>query len=157
MSVKFERVLLPTRFSTLSRRAAEYVRLLASRFDCEIHVVHVVTQTDLVVEAGIPGSPIPVFGPPVAELLDEARRNLVGFVADALPGVLIPPVTHAAVGGVTDELIRYTRDRAIDLVVMGTHADGMVKRIVFGSVGKGVLEGASCPVMLVPVHDTPRP
>jgi nucleotide-binding universal stress UspA family protein len=32
----------------------------------------------------------------------------------------------------------------------------MLKRIIWGSISKSVMERAPCPVLLVPVHDAPR-
>ena len=156
MTASVSRILLPTRFSLLSRRAAEYVKLLVPRLGAELHVVHVVPHTELVMDPGVPGVSMPVLGPSAPELLDQARRKLEAFVQEVVPELASATVTFAVIGGVTDELTRYVQAQRIDLVIMGTHADGLLKRLVFGSVGKGVLEGVSCPVLLIPVHNAPR-
>ncbi len=157
---KFERLLLPTGFSELSRRAAAWAIPLASAFGSEVHVIHVVPHTDLMlaapaVEPGI-GMAMPVPGPPAEELLAGAQASLKRFASEALAPVLAQVRTHAEVGGIVDTLVRYTLAHTIDLIVMGTHADGMLKRLVHGSVGRSVLEMAPCPVMLVPIRDAPR-
>ncbi len=157
---KFERILLPTGFSELSRRAAAWAAPLAVAFESEIHVVHVVPHTELMmaapaVEPGI-GMAMPVPGPPPDELLASSRDALTRFADETLSSVSGRVKVHAVIGGIVDELIRYAEANAVNVIVMGTHADGMLKRIVYGSVGKSVLEMAPCPVLLVPVRDAPR-
>lgn len=156
MIATVSRILLPTRFSMLSKKAAEYVRLLVPKLGAELHILHVVPHTEVILDPGMPGIALPIPGAPAEELLDDARRRIDEFAAEVVPDLADRTIKAARVGGVTDELIRYIHDERIDLVIMGTHADGMLKRVVFGSVGKGVLEGVPCPVMLVPVHNAPR-
>jgi nucleotide-binding universal stress UspA family protein len=147
---------LPTAFSELSKRAAPYARLLVTTFDAELHVVHVVAHSELVLEASVPGGAIPVLGPGPQELLTQGRLNLEKFVREVLPDLSDRTRTHAAMGGIVDGLVKYAQVNAIDLIVMGTHADGMLKRVVWGSISKSVMERGPCPVLLVPVHGAAR-
>lgn len=159
MTASLTRIMLPTRFAVLSQRAAEYVQLLMSRFDAELHVVHVVPHTDLVLDTGMVAAgsmAMPIASPSPSELLAEADRKLAAFVSETLPEYADRARVFSVIGGVTDELVKHAHHHAIDLIVMGTNADGMLKRLVFGSVGKGTLEGAPCPVLLVPVRGAAR-
>ena len=156
MSLQLNRVLLPTRFSELSRHAAEYVGLLLGKFDSELHVLHVVPHTEMIVDGGMPPMSMPIPGPSSQELLADSDRRLLEFVNATIPALLPRTRTFSVIGGITDEIIRHATQHSVDLIVMGTHADGMLKRVVFGSVGKGVLEGSPCPVLLVPARDAPR-
>jgi len=158
--VRFDRILLPTGFSELSRRAGAWAVKVATGFGSEVHVVHVVPHTEMImaapsVDPGI-GMAMPVPGPPPEEILGSARDTLARFAAETLGPVSGRVTMHAVIGGIVDEIIKYSEGHAIDAIVMGTHADGMLKRLVFGSVGKSVLEMAPCPVLLVPVRDAPR-
>ena len=156
MSPNLTRLLLPTRFAVLSLRAAEYVRMLARKFEVQIHVVHVVPFADPLIDPGMGPVAIPPVGPDSKELLVEARRRLTDFVKEVLPDLAGRTNTFAIIGAVANELVSYAAEHQIDLIVMGTHADSMLKRLVFGSIGKSVLEAAPCPVLLVPVRDAPR-
>ncbi|HVU64875.1 MAG TPA: universal stress protein [Phycisphaerales bacterium] len=150
------RILLPTAFSSLSRRAAEYVRLLLPLLDVRVHMVHVTPSTPVAMDPIVPGATGGVVAPPVDELLADSRRRLDSFAQENFPEYLDRITLASAFGDVADELLKYIRANQIDLVVMGTHADGMLKRIVWGSVGREVLEGAACPVLLVPVRGVSR-
>jgi nucleotide-binding universal stress UspA family protein len=48
------------------------------------------------------------------------------------------------------EIRRFIEEEHADLVVMGTHGRGALKRALIGSVASGVARAASCPVLLVP-------
>lgn len=50
----------------------------------------------------------------------------------------------------TAEILDYINKESIDLVVLGTHGYGALKRALIGSVASGVARGAGCPVLLVP-------
>ncbi|MGD9689175.1 MAG: universal stress protein [Phycisphaerales bacterium] len=151
------RILLPTGFSELSRRAAEYVKLLLPALGAELHVVSVVPHAAIVVDPGIPGAGgLPIAGPAPGEMIAQGRERLAAFVQDVFPNEA--GRVHAAVvmGSIAEELLRYVQEHSIDLIVMGTHADRVLKRVIWGSVGKSVLEGSTCPVLLVPGRDAPR-
>jgi nucleotide-binding universal stress UspA family protein len=49
-----------------------------------------------------------------------------------------------------DEIVRVAADEQTDLLVLGTHGHGILKRALIGSVASGVARRASCPVLLVP-------
>lgn len=158
MTTKLNAILLPTRFSLLSERAAEYVSLLDSRFESQIHVLHVVEPPVVVVDPAVPGAmaAMPMALPGSDELLAESDTRLRRFVETHFREPRARIRTFSAIGAVIDEIIHHAQTHAIDLIVMGTHADGLLKRLVFGSVGRGVLESAPCPVLLVPVRDAAR-
>lgn len=49
-----------------------------------------------------------------------------------------------------EEILSTIRDEHDDLVVLGTHGYGAVRRALIGSVASTVARGATCPVLLVP-------
>lgn len=150
------RVLLPTRFDALSYRAAEYMKLLVPECDIELHLVHVVPPTQLVVDANWASARRALLGPSASTLLEQARHKLSVFVNDAIPEYAARTTAFTVLGGVSGELIKYAHNHSIDLVIMGTHAEGAFRRLVFGSITKGVVKGVACPVLLVPARDAPR-
>ena len=52
-------------------------------------------------------------------------------------------------GATAGEIVRLARDGVFDLVVMGTHGDTGLTRVVLGSTADRVVREASCPVMVV--------
>lgn len=50
----------------------------------------------------------------------------------------------------SDEVVERAREGGVDLIVLGTHGRGLIKRFLIGSVASGVAQRAACPVLLVP-------
>ena len=49
-----------------------------------------------------------------------------------------------------EEILGYLSEAQADLVALGTHGHGLLKRALIGSVASGVARRAPCPVLLVP-------
>lgn len=49
-----------------------------------------------------------------------------------------------------DSIADHARAERVDLLVMGTHGQGGLRRLLVGSVASGVARSAHCPVLLVP-------
>jgi nucleotide-binding universal stress UspA family protein len=58
--------------------------------------------------------------------------------------------THILIGRPDVEIVRFAEEQGADLIVMGTHGYGGVKRLLLGSVADHVVRQASCPVLIVP-------
>ena len=50
------------------------------------------------------------------------------------------------------EIDQYAASHGADLIVVGTHGYGPVRRLVLGSVADRVVRMAPCPVLTVPHH-----
>lgn len=144
--IRLNRILLPTDFSEQSRSAMTYGSAFAEKFGAEIHLLHVVQ--DLVAMVPEPGL---AFAPPanyMAELTASAEQALARLPDPAMvEGLTIVRVTRQ--GAPFVEIIRYARENAIDLIVMGTHGRSGLAHVLLGSVAEKVVRKASCPVLTV--------
>jgi nucleotide-binding universal stress UspA family protein len=88
------------------------------------------------------------------EAIHERWRNEAeARMAKVHAEITLPPgqVSRAVVTGIPDkEIVRYAREKQVDLIVMGTHGYGPLKRFFLGSVADRVLRQAPCPVLTVP-------
>lgn len=146
---RIRHILLPTDYSDLARNAAVYARSLAELYRATLHVVHVVER----VPAAVPGPEVSgvALTVPGPEALAAAREATDRFVQDHLADLAVPIVTRVLEGAPDVQIARYAAEASIDLIVIGTHARGVVKRILLGSKSKSVLEHAPCPVPMVPL------
>jgi len=71
---------------------------------------------------------------PMAQRVRDAGLNCEIVVRPGLPA---------------DEILAYTRERAIDRIVMGTHSPGPIGKLLVGSVAEAVLRTATSPVYIV--------
>lgn len=78
--------------------------------------------------------------------LDAARRRLQSGSRSTIETALLD-------GEAGKALLRYASDEACDLISLGGHAQGLMDRILLGSVRTRVLRAAKCSVLIAP----PRP
>ncbi len=85
-------------------------------------------------------------------LAAETRTDLTSFVNDTLvlrPGEAEPAV-KVVTGRAPHEILRAAGTLRADLIVLGTHGLGGVKRVFFGSTTDRVLRDGGFPVLVVP-------
>jgi nucleotide-binding universal stress UspA family protein len=144
--VSMRRILVPTDFSELSVRAAAYARSLAEQYAAEVHVVHV-TPVQAQTPPGGYGHIAPGADP---RTLGPAQECLNRFVQKCFAGSPAKVESALELGSPAQGIRDYAERAKVDLIVIGTHADGILKRLVLGSVSKAVLDGVACPVLMVP-------
>jgi len=143
---RFQHILVPVDFSPLSELAADHARSLADLSGAAVDCLHVVRLERMMVvhpesaTTEIPGAQAQV---------QDARRALARFAESRFPDV--PTRTAVRCGEPATEIVHHAREAGCDLIVMGTHADGVLRRLVFGSVSKQVLESSPCGVLLIPL------
>ncbi len=147
MSIRFEELLFPTDFSDLAASALEYARQLADTFDGQLHCLHVVDDAYQYWSAMGPES-VPV-GPPREDLLELGRTRMEKFRAERLADMRRSPVTHVTMGRPFAEIIAYTREHDINLIVMGTHGRGAIAHMLLGSTTEKVVRKSPCAVLTV--------
>ena len=120
-------VLFPTDFSVSAEAAGQVAVEMARQCGATLHVVHVVP---------------PMTDPSIAaERLSKVVQSLGGS----------PAVASALLSGrPAREIVAYARDKAVSLIVLGTHGRTGVSRVILGSVAEGVVRLAPCLVLTVP-------
>lgn len=149
--MRFEKILFPTDFSDLALVALAHARELTEVFNAQLHCLHVVDDAYQYWSAMGPES-IPV-GPPPENLLELAGTRMEQFRAEHLADLSCEPVTHVTMGRPFVEIIAYSRDNEIGLIVMGTHGRGAIAHMLLGSTTEKVVRKAPCAVMTVRASD----
>lgn len=145
MDIRLTKVLVPTDFSAPSATALAYAMALARRFGAALHVLHTVEEP---LAQGWNGFGLPVLPELRSEVLAEAQRQLEAAVPrlerDRQATELV-----TCVGDPCREILRFAKERAVDLIVMGTHGRGGMAHLLLGSVAEKVVREAPCPVLTV--------
>jgi nucleotide-binding universal stress UspA family protein len=150
--LRFQTIVAAIDFSETSQDALDAALDVARGTDARVHLVHVV--------------PDPLHHPWVVESagvdLLEVRR---GWIEDAERGLAelaagrtLDPrhvVTAVVTGSASGEIVRYAAEQAADVIVLGSHGHGAVRRFLLGSVADRVIRQSGCPVLVVP-HRTLR-
>lgn len=155
--IQLKRILHPTDLSDLSRHSLLYVRSFAELHGAEVHVLHVVDDAYQYWMAMGPNS-LPV-GPPPEEMVAGAKTELEKFAAMELRELPGKVHTEVVAGRPFLEIIRYAREKTIDLIIIGTHGRSGLTQALLGSVAEKVVRKAPCPVLTVrhPAHDFVMP
>lgn len=133
----YRRLVVPTDFSSASRRAFPLAALLAQRLGARVHALHVAPLAALPNLSGLPLA---------AEASVPEPASLLAFMASEFEGVALTP--HIERGAAWDRIARYA-DQPGDLVVMATRGLDSVSDRILGSQAERVVRHAACPVLVV--------
>ncbi len=134
--IRIEKILYPTDFSSYSNQAYFHAISLAEKHGASLTILFVISP-----DMKIPGAP---------KTEDQARFYWQRQLEQIRPLDSKITVRHVLLtGDAATEIVRYTKDAAIDLVVMGTHGRTGLERLLLGSVAEQVLREASCSVLVV--------
>ncbi len=147
MSIRFENILHPTDFSPLSAHALPYAISLAETFSAQLHCLYVVDDANLYWTTFGPEA-VPL-GPPLEEFLKQGRARMERFAAEHLAPLKRPPITHVCAGRPFAEIIAYSREHNVDLIVLGTHGRGAIAHMLLGSTTEKVVRKAPCAVLTI--------
>jgi universal stress protein A len=140
MTVVLRQILVPTDFSDESRAALAYGAALAETFRASLHVLHVIEAPEAM---------------PVQDESRQLEATVEATAWDELRELLgddyarLQATLAIEWGTPVDEIIRYAQEHEIDLIAMGTHGRGGLKRLILGSVAESAVRGAPCPVLTI--------
>lgn len=148
----FRRILVTTDFSDTSLEAFPVAAEIASHFDAELLIVHVLpvdtpTPWDIppYADFGLASLPLPEYE---AQVRQEVERRLSAAAAKHAPaGTKVR--TFVGRGDAAAEVGRIAEQEKADLVVLATHGWTGWRHLVFGSVAEKILREAPCPVLSV--------
>lgn len=139
----FHKILCPIDFSPCAREAMQHAVAFARESKASLVLAHVWEPSSWAVGGDL--SP-----EVVSSMVETEQQQLQEWAREArqlgAPEVSIAFLTGAA----WDQIADYARsDRAIDLVVMGTHGRTGIKHVLLGSVAERVVRHAPCSVLVV--------
>ncbi|MGI9174231.1 MAG: universal stress protein [Rhodothermales bacterium] len=144
---RMQHLLLPLDFSESSLRAIPYAKDLAARYQARLTAIHVFDDVDLPGFYGDFPNPLPIAAPEIENKVRGTLREAV----EAAPGPDVPVEFAVGRGAAPNVIVDEAENREIDLVVMASHGQSGVERLLLGSVSEHVLRAAPCPVLLVRV------
>lgn len=138
----FKKILVAFDGSQNSKVACEFAAILAKGFKSQVAIVHVLPQ-------------IPLLSSPRRRQYEVTIDNKGDIEALRMESQLEKEGIQAktrivrAKGSVAESLVDLSNDEDMDLIVAGTRGLGTFRRMVLGSVSNGLLNSASCPILIV--------
>ncbi len=138
----FKNILFATDFSPASDQALEYAASLARRFGSRIYLTHVITL-----------DPFPMMAPEIAvRALKELRVAAEKSMSEVLESGRLNAVPNQVViqeGNLWPAIEESIKHYEIDLLVIGTHGAGALRKILIGSAAEEIFRKAQVPVLTV--------
>ena len=140
----YKRILVPLDGSDLAKKALPQAEKLARVFDSEIILFQVVPF-------------MPIYGSPemvTPLIIDEkqretAERELASLTEELKKSGLKVSATVKTGQHVAVEIIDFSKENRVDLIVMNTHGRSGITRWVLGSVALKLLTRAETPILLL--------
>jgi nucleotide-binding universal stress UspA family protein len=141
----FRKILYPTDFSDVSKKALEFVKGLKEAGSEEVVVLHVV-DTRHFAGADI-GSAVDMAM--LEEAMEEKAHTEIDAVADELTDYGFFVKARVEHGIPIREILRVEGEEDASLIVIGSHGKSNVKEMLLGSVSETVIRKAKKPVIVV--------
>jgi nucleotide-binding universal stress UspA family protein len=144
-AARVDRVLVPVDFSDYAKLALAYAAELASLFEAEMHLLHIV---DEVVYPDFYPPVIPSGGSVTDELREESLERLKGLLQN-VPAPDRPAHVHVRSGRAATAIADFAAELQADLIVLASHGLTGLSHMLLGSVSENVVRRAPCPVFTV--------
>jgi nucleotide-binding universal stress UspA family protein len=148
----FVKILYPTDFSDVSRKALEYVKKLKEAGAREVILAHVIDEREIVsFGAGVAWANTSMKEAEVnfkKELETEARKDLDN-IGSELSELGFTVKMRLETGSPFHEILRIEEEENVSLVVIGSHGKSNIKEMLLGSVSEHVVRHCKKPVLVI--------
>ncbi len=134
-----------------ARRAVDL--LGADRVDLTLLRVVQPAVSTTALAAGGPGAGLAIDPRVTEETADALEQEAADDLTTAQRALGVTAATAVRSGAPGDVICAAAADGAFDLIVVGSHGAGFLKRVLLGSVSHHVLHHAPCPVLVVRSQD----
>jgi len=143
--MKIKSILLPTDFSDGSLYALSYAVEMAKANDSKLYLLHVLYDIASASGLYIPHTSVDVM---YREMEESAKKELERFGWQQREG--LKNVEYSVIRGLPyEEILKFAKEKNIDLIVIGTHGKTGIDRVIFGSTAQRVVRHSTCPVLTV--------
>ena len=143
--ITLKQILLPLDGSACSQKAQRYAVTLAQHFGARVlalHVTHAHWEQDSFET-----------GPDVVQKVQQEQAaeaaRIRQEVSEAATQAGVACELQCLTGSPAEVILRVAKEKAVDLVVMGTHGRSGLRHALLGSVAEKTVQHAPCPVLVV--------
>jgi len=144
------KLLVPTDFSANSKKALIYAVRLAQRNNSSLILFHVFEPPEFVRQ--LPQDYSYESNEEMRKLFDAASRRseerLVKLSRD-VQGSNVKIETSQCLGTPYEEIVKFAKEKEVDLIVIATHGYTGLKHFLLGSTAERVVNVSPCPVLIV--------
>lgn len=141
----FSKILIAIDFSENSECAFDYALTLATKFNAELTIIHVINEP-----VDLRGFYVPhISFEQLEKEIEESAVKMMDTFCKSKLGAFLNYKTSIVTGIPYDEITAAADKLDASLIVLGTHGRTGLDRLLFGSTAERVVRSAGCPVLTV--------
>ena len=151
--ISLKKILCPVDHSNCSKEALKYAVSFAIKDEAKLYLLHIIDIRSF-------SESLDTMAPQIPD--NETVQQLRNKLLDCIPEEMRDDMDVEAIviqGIPFAEIISTSREKEIDMIVMGSHGRTGISHMMLGSVSEKVVRKAPCPVMIVrqPDHEFVMP
>ena len=136
------KIVVPVDLDRHTEKLVEFAVFFANKLSASLRLIHIVEN----VSTGDMMLGSPSFEPIYKEQKVKAEELMANIVTDSKRK--LADVSGTVIRGeVVEEIVNYATEEQAGLIIMGTHGNKGLERILLGSVAERVLKRAHCPTL----------
>ena len=140
----FKKILFPTDFSDVSKKAVKYIKQLKGAGAQEVIILHVIDEKELLVLSRVAGQYLQI----TAQIEKEVAEEMAAIEADMTTEGF--RVTLKVKRGIPfTEIMTTAAEEKASLIVMGSHGRSNIEEMLMGSVSENVIRHAKIPLLVI--------
>ena len=143
----FGKILYPTDFSDVSKKALGYIKTLKDAGAKEVVVLHVIDEREIDHISHLPDVPIDI--EELKNKRQEHAKEQIGAIEKGLKEKGFTVKTMIKKGIPFTEILKAEEKENVSAVVIGSHGKSCVSEMLLGSVSEKVIRKSSRPVLVV--------
>ena len=140
----FKKILFPTDFSDVSRKALEYIKQLKGAGAQEVIVLHVVDEKELAVLSRVPDQYSQIMAH-----IEKDIADVMGAIETELTAEGFQVKLTVKTGQPFTEIMATAADEKVSIIILGSHGRSNIGEMLLGSVSENVIRHARVPVLVI--------
>jgi nucleotide-binding universal stress UspA family protein len=140
----FKKILFPTDFSDVSKKAVNYIKQLKGAGAQEIIILHVIDEKELLVLSRVAGQYLQITTQIEKEVAEETAAIEADMTAEGFRVKL-----KVKTGRPFTEIMTTAAEEKASLIIMGSHGRSNIEEMLMGSVSENVIRHAKVPVLII--------
>jgi nucleotide-binding universal stress UspA family protein len=140
----FKKILFPTDFSDVSRKAVKYIKQLKGAGAQEIIILHVIDEKELLVLSKVPDQYLEI----TAEMQKEIAKKMAALESDMTEEGFHVKL-KVRTGRPFTEIMKAAAEEKVSVIVLGSHGKSNVAEMLMGSVSENVIRHAKVPSLVI--------
>jgi nucleotide-binding universal stress UspA family protein len=140
----FKKILFPTDFSDVSKKAVKYIKQLKGAGAQEVIILHVIDEKELLVLSRVAGQYLQITAQVEKEVAEEMAAIEAEMTAEGFRVKL-----KVKTGRPFTEIMAAAAEEKASLIIIGSHGKSNIEEMLMGSVSENVIRHARVPLLII--------